>query len=329
MRKHSLRQLIQALNGNRRFLITTHVNPDPDALCSQLAMAAFLRSIGKRVFSINEQDLPERFHFLPGSHRIRPFRNEPKIAFDAAVIIDCGDLDRIGSVQKLIKDKHTIINIDHHVTNHIFGDINYVRTSASSTAEMIYGILHKARFAFDHDVALLLYVGILTDTGSFRYENTTAHTHRVVSRLIPYGFSVSDLYSRLYESIPLHDLEIFTRVVNTFEPLYQGRVIYLELHKKIVQKFSKEFDLRDKIFRYLRAIKGVEVIVILTEMTTRQTRVNFRSQGSFDVAPIAFHFNGGGHRRASGCIVQQPLAQTRQQVLTEIKKALGKVKRRG
>jgi len=322
MKKHTQQQLIAALRRHRRFLITTHVNPDPDAICSQLALAFFLRSQGKQVILINEKKVPQRFHFLPGAQDIASLRKKPKARFDAAVVIDCGDLDRIGSVRRMIGDHHAVINIDHHITNHVFGDVNYINTAASSTAEIVYGILRKSGFAFDRKVALLLYTGILTDTGSFRYENTTAYTHRVVSRLIPYGFSTVELYSRLYESIPLHDLKMFSKVVNTFEPMERGRVICLELHKKIVKEFSKEFDLRDKLFRYLRAIKGVEVIVIFTEMGARRTRVNLRSQGSFDVAPIAFHFNGGGHRRASGCLVDRSMTEARRLVLKEIKKAL-------
>ncbi len=322
MRQHTYKQLIQAFEKNQHFLITTHVNPDPDALCSQLALGAYLRSRGKRVTLIHDQSIPQRFRFFPGAGMIRSYRGRPRARFDAAVIVDCGDLDRIGLVRKWIQDRHTVINIDHHITNHLFGDINYVQPRASSTAEMIYGILARQRFGFDRDVAMLLYIGILTDTGSFRYDNTTAYTHRVVSRLMSHGFSVSELYSRLYESIPLKDLAIFTDVVNSFEPMCRGRLIYLALPKKTVRAFSKEFDLRDKIFRYLRAIKGVEVIVILTEIGRGKTRVNLRSQGTFDVAPIAFRFNGGGHQRASGCLVDRPLNETRRLVLKEIKKIL-------
>ena len=126
-------------------------------------------------------------------------------------------------------------------------------------------MLEAAEFSLNKQAAVLLYLGIMTDTGCFRYENTTARTHEVVSRLMQFKIPVSELYRKLYETIPLNDLQYFTKVVSSFTPLFDGKVIYLELRRGVVKRFSEEFDLRDKIFRYLRAIKGAEVLVILTQ----------------------------------------------------------------
>ena len=316
--------VLRVLRGGKTFLIATHINPDPDALASQLALAVYLKSIGKRVYAVNEEKIPQRYLFLPGVNMARKAGTEKKIDYDAAVIVDCGDLERIGSVQKLLHPGKTIINIDHHISNDRFGDLNLVITDASSTAEVIFDVLEAAEFSLNKQAAVLLYLGIMTDTGCFRYENTTARTHEVVSRLMQFKIPVSELYRKLYETIPLNDLQYFTKVVSSFTPLFDGKVIYLELRRGVVKRFSEEFDLRDKIFRYLRAIKGAEVLVILTQQEKGKTRINLRSQGKINVAKLASHFKGGGHSRASGCIIAGPMPEAKRRILAQLEKIFGK-----
>ena len=163
----------------------------------------------------------------------------------------------------------------------------------------------------------------MTDTGSFRYDSTSAYTHYVASELMRFDFSVSELYRKLYEHVPFDDLKMFTKVITGFEKLYDGRVVCVEMRKKIVEKFSPEFDVRDKIFTFLRALKGVEVIIILTEQDRNTTRVNFRSQGNgVNVAELAYFFNGGGHRKASGCMIHDNLKQAKAKILFQLEKKL-------
>jgi phosphoesterase RecJ-like protein len=313
-------KLHKTIKAAKNFLISTHVNPDPDALASELAMALFLISLGKKVTILNEDPLPRRFSFFPGARLIKSLKQKISSDYDAYLIVDCGDLQRIGKVTSLIKTGKPIVNIDHHITNDRFGTVNVVLPRASSTAEIIYEILEGYGFKMTRQIAVLLYMGIMTDTGSFRYDNTGSKTHAVVSRLLQFRIPVSDLYRRLYESIPFSDLKYFAQVVNGIQPLFGGKIICLELSRKVVKKFSQDFDLRDKIFNYLRAIKGVEILVILTEQGKNQTRVNFRSQGRFNVARLAAQFHGGGHRKASGCLLEKPMAKAKQRILDEIQK---------
>ena len=177
-------------------------------------------------------------------------------------------------------------------------------------------------FDIDRDLALLLYLGIMTDTGSFRDESTTAKTHRVAAKLIDKGLCVQEIFNKVYETVPFKDLKYFTEIVSAFDALDQGQIICVELPKKVLKNFSKDFDLRDKVFRYLRAIKGVEVLVIFTEEARGKTRVNFRSLSRVDVATIASQFGGGGHSRASGCLVEASIRGARQKVLRVVRKAL-------
>ena len=149
----SMKKIIQAIQANKRFLISTHVNPDPDALCSELALAVYLRSLGKTVAIINDQAVPSRFQFLSGIRRVKRYQENKKVAYDVAIVVDCGELDRIGRVGHLIQKDKALINIDHHITNDLFGSINLVQPKASSTAEVLYELLIKARCSFAKNLA--------------------------------------------------------------------------------------------------------------------------------------------------------------------------------
>ena len=317
-----LTKIADLIARHQTFLIATHINPDPDALASMLALTKFLRSMGKRVYPVTAEPVPSRYTFLPGIGAVRPVRAGRVIPYDVAIVVDCGDFGRIGPVKEALREGGVLVNIDHHVTNTKFADVNWVVPSASSTSEMIFDLLRHLGVALTRDVATLLYVGIMTDTGSFRYGNTTGRTHEVVAQLMSFPIPVQKLYTRIYETIPLDDIRNFTRLVSRFDFFYDGQVVYLELTPRILKKFSAEFDLRDKIFRYLRAIKGVEVLVILTAEGKNKTRVNFRSQARVDVAQLAYRFHGGGHSRASGCLVSADLATAKERVLAELKKVI-------
>ncbi len=317
-----MRRLLQTIKRHKTFLVTTHVNPDPDALCSQLAVALYLRSIGKKVHVINSEPLPKRFDFLPGAKGVKAYQEGMRVPCDVAIVVDCGELDRIGKVQKLLGHGERIINIDHHTTNDRFGDLNLVDKRASSTAEVLYEFFSQVQCALTKDLAVNLYLGMMTDTGSFRFENTTPRVHEIASRLLQFKFSVSDLYRRIYECVPHDDFKEFAKLITRFDVFFSGQVICLDLSKKVVAKFSEDFDLRDAIFKSLRSIRGVELFAIFSEAAAKKTRVNFRSVRKLDVARLAGHFKGGGHKRASGCMVDAGMKQARQRVLAEVKKII-------
>jgi len=277
-KSNSFKDVSQIIQKHQSFLVCTHINPDPDALASQCAIVQILRQLGKKVIAVSPEPIRKRFHFLPGVKQIRLASKIKKFDFDVALILDCGDFSRIGPIRSLLSPDTILVNIDHHVTNSYFGQYNCVTPKSSSTAELIYDLLSEIPCRLTKSLAQLLYIGILTDTGCFRYDNTTPHTHKVAAQLLSFGFSANKLYNKLYESIPLNDIKNFTKLVTSFERYSNGQVICLVLSQKDLKRFSEEFDLRDKIFRYFRAIKGVEVIIILTEEMKKQTRINFRSQ---------------------------------------------------
>lgn len=313
------RTIIQAIRKYKSFLITTHVNPDIDGLSCELALGLYLRSLKKKARIVNTGRLPKMYQFLPGSKGIERF-NRQNIHYDAVIVLDCSDLDRIDNVKRLIKGNKPIINIDHHITNDYFGHFNLVKPKVSSTAEVIFDLLKEAGCSLSRPMAQLLYLGIMTDTGSFRYDNTTAHTHAVVSQLLKFNMDINEMYKNIYENISRNDFETFIALVSRFEMKKGGRIALIELSQKTLKDFSGDFDIKEKIFSFLRSIRGVEVIVIFTENKKNLTRVNFRSQGKIDVAEFASYFGGGGHKKASGCKMETNIKTTKRQVLRQLER---------
>jgi bifunctional oligoribonuclease and PAP phosphatase NrnA len=318
----NLNPIIKALRGHKRFLISTHVNPDADAIASALAVAMVLKSMGKTVTVVNESEVPSWLKFLPKTSLFKKTSAIKKIDYDAAVVLDCGDLARVGTVETLIDPAKPLVNIDHHKTNRGFGRLNLVLPRSSSTAEVLYGLFEKMGVRLNKDLATLLYVGIMTDTGSFRYESTSSLTHRIVSHLMSFNISSSKIYDRIYDATPVNDLKLFLEAIGRVELLKGGAVACLELDQKILNKFSGGFDVRDKIFGLLRSTKGVEVVVIFSEATPARTRVNMRSKSYFDVAHLASQFGGGGHVRASGCTMDFSIKDARKRIINSIMKGL-------
>ncbi|MFH1360082.1 MAG: bifunctional oligoribonuclease/PAP phosphatase NrnA [Candidatus Omnitrophota bacterium] len=317
----SYRHVIEEIKKNKVFLISTHVNVDADALAGELALAQWLRAMKKKVHIVNAQDMPKMFSFFPGVKSIERFKKQ-NISYDVAIILDCGSLSRIAQVRELLAKDKKIINIDHHITNNYFGHPNCVYPKASSTAEIIFDLLQHARFPLNKTIARLLYLGIMTDTGSFRYDSTSSRTHEIISQLLKFDIPIYQMYRKSYEDIPLRDMKEFASMIKDFEIHVKDRVITFDLTRAKSRRFTQSFDLRDRIFTFLRAIKGVEVVVIFTEVSKKQTRVNFRSQEKVDVARLAHDFEGGGHKRASGCRINEDLKTAKQIILKQLHRTL-------
>lgn len=313
--------VLNEIKKHKTFLVTTHQNPDADAACSALAMAIVLKKMGKKVIVVDEDALPVWLGFLPNAKDFRRKADVKQPSFDAAIVLDCGDRARMGNVSEFI-GKEPVINIDHHVTNDSFGNVNWVSPKASSTCEMLFDLFADAKVKMDKNLSALLYSGIMTDTGSFRYDNTTSKTHRIISELMQFGLSASDMHQRHYVGIPAVDIKGYVNIVHSAELLFNNKVYCVSLPKKLADAFSSGFDLKEKIFGFLRAVEGVEIVVILSEMSPSLTRINLRSQSSFDVAKLASQFNGGGHKKAAGAKIELGLEGSKKKILAAIRKSL-------
>lgn len=321
----SLKKAAEAIRKNKRFLITAHVNLEGDALGSELAFMYLVRSLGKEAVVVNDDDLPYGYDSLPGIKQIKRYgASLPGAGFDAFVYLDCSDLSRAGNVHKLNKDRKTIINIDHHISNTGFGDVNWVEPKASSCCEVLYKLFKELGVKLDRNTATLLYVGILTDTGSFHYSNTTSFTHKVAAELLDLGVDVTGVYRDIYENKPFKDMMLLARMLTKIERDASGKIAFAQMQRDNVTAMSVSFDLSERVLSFLRTIKGVEVALLFKRIrgASAQVRVNFRSQGKIDVNKIAAFFGGGGHKTASGATVPGTLTEVKRKVLNKIKEYL-------
>ncbi len=316
------KSIIEKLQKAKYVLLATHVNPDPDGLCSILVLGMVLKQWGVKYSIVTHEKVSGRYDFIPTIKSIKPYKETMKANFDCAVICDCGDMTRLGKVSKLINKDTQVLNIDHHVTNTNFGLINAVKPKASSTVEVVYELLFSAPVIFTKNMAMMLYTGIVSDTGSFRFDNTGFRTHQIVAELMQFDFSASKIYQKLYDNISLNDAGEFLKVANQYECHFKKVVLSLVLRKSTLKRFSDQFDLRDSLFKFLCSIQGVEAVAIFTEHGKEETRVNLRSTGKVNVAVLANYFSGGGHKKASGCMIEKTLLQAKATMLKEIRKVV-------
>ncbi len=320
----SLKKVIACIKRNKKFLITTHINPEGDALGAELAFYKLIKALGKKAIIVNDDDLPYGYDFLPEARQINYFKSGLKIDFDCFVILDCSDLKRCVDVYKLNRAGKPVLNIDHHISNSKFGDINLVDPHASSCSEIIYRIFKQSRAPINKEIAILLYVGILTDTGSFRYANTSSFTHQAVAELLKYKIDITGIYRQLYENKPLKELKILSTLLQNVRQSEGGKIVWFELYRGTLKDKVVSFDLNERLLTFARSVKNMEVALIFKEIQnkTAQVKISLRSRGQIDVNKIAQFFGGGGHKSASSCTVAGKIPQVRQKVLAKIKESL-------
>ncbi len=322
----SLKKIINCIKQENNFLITSHTSPEGDALGSELAFYLMLKKLGKNAWIVNEDPVPDAYGFLPAQEVIKKFgHNTKNIKFDIFAALDCSDLKRTGDVYRLNTRNAKIINIDHHISNINFGTLNWVEPYVSSASEMVYSLYKAMHIPFDNQTAMLLYVGMLTDTGSFRYSNTRSSTHLAVAELLKYDIDVVQIYRNAYENIPLEDIRLLNKIIPSMKVQLEGKVAWFQVNKKVLKEhIDASFDLSEHLLSFARSIKGVEVALLFRENfdTKDEIRVNFRSQGKVDVNKIAACFGGGGHKTASGATVRGKINNVRRQVLNKIKSDL-------
>jgi len=292
------------LRARDRFLLTAHEGPDGDALGSLLGLHKVLTQLGKdsvMFMAAKEFPLPIEYRFLPLEE---VFHEPPADMADRTVVfLDCGNIDRM-PVDWLTAGGNDVINIDHHHDNTCFGDINLVEVGASCTAEIVYDLARLLEVEITPEIAAALYVGLITDTGKFMYENTNAHTHRVAADLIDAGVDVDDTYRRLYEHVPLEKLRLVSRALDGIASYCDGRlaISYVTLADYEVTGAGEE--MTEGLIDNLRSIDGVKVAAVIRDLGNRgrsARKVSLRSSaGDVDVSAIARQQGGGGHKRAAG-----------------------------
>ncbi|MGN7470184.1 DHH family phosphoesterase [Brevibacillus sp. SAFN-007a] len=307
-----------------RFLVLSHVNPDGDATGSALGVVLMLEQLGKEYVVVNEGETPSKFDFLPRFDRLRNLREQPLTeSFEAVIAVDCADESRMGDVRPLFASDAVLLNIDHHPTNDGFGTVNLVRPEAAATAEILFELAEVAGIAFNEELALCIYTGLLTDTGGFRYSNTTPRVMEIAARLLTYGVKPGEVAERCLEEITFAHVKVLRRALQTLQLSHQNLVASLCVSTADFTAEGAQREDAGGLVNYCRNIEGVEVGVSFVEAEPGVVKVSMRARDRVDVSAIAKQLGGGGHAKAAGCTIKGTIAEAKQIIWNALEPALG------
>ena len=311
----------------KRIGLSFHTSPDGDAIGSTLALLNALRYIGKDAYIISRDVISDNFSYLSFSEEIDGETTKPDNNTDLVIILDCGNVERISA--DLSEYKGTIINLDHHVSNENYGDINFVDSQAAATCELSYllikelGIDLKERTSETIAIGNSVYTGLITDTGSFRHSNVTERTHTIAAELIGAGIDNSKIHSSLFDNKPFEKVKLMGTVLSNIELALDNKVAVLSIPKGMLESFNLPNADTSDIISIGLGIKGVEVSLLLKEVE-EGTKSSLRSKNDVDVRKVAELFGGGGHIKAAGLMQKNTdLNTAKENLLKALKKELG------
>jgi len=310
-------RIIDIINSCQVFLITSHVRLDGDALGSELALYHMLRHMKREAVIYNQGETPQNYRFLPGSDTI-VHQLPPVEKFDAAFVLDCSELERVGEQANRIGTIKRLIAIDHHISNMGFCDIAFIDHQASSTAELLYQIAEQMDLELTEEMATNLYAAILTDTGRFCYGNTRCTTLTTAASLIEKGADPKWIAENIYETKPLARIRLFTKVLETMTFDLGGKISSMVVLQKTIESAGALPEHTEDLVDIPRSIEGVEVSILYNELSSNYFKISFRSKGKINVERIARAFGGGGHINASGCEIEGDIETIRHRVLDVI-----------
>ncbi len=301
------------------FLVTTHVDPDGDGLGSQSAMVLALKKLGKKVISINHSALPRRYRFLPYASLYQTGDNIPK--HRVCLTVDVGDFQRIRENARR-EEFGYLVNIDHHISNTLFGDLNWVEPQACATGEMVYRLLRAMPVTLDREILNSLYTAILADTGRFQYANTTAAVLRMAAEMEEAGADVRGVSQSLFASETEAALRVLRIGLGNLKTHLDGRIGTMTLSRAELKESGATEDDTENLINFVRKVDTVVVSFFLRERADGRLKLSLRSKNSIDVSKIAWMFGGGGHPYAAGAVLKGPMDQALQIVLEACQQAL-------
>lgn len=298
------RQISEIIDKNDNFLIITHAHPDGDSLGSQIALYKLLSLLKKNAAAICSSDLPYQYEFLPYFNKISRDLKEIKDLGKGYICfcLDCANEFRMNLDFDVLKSNTKyIINMDHHKNNSNFGDLNIIDTGKSATAEILFELIQKHYPEYlDHEIALGIYVGILTDTGKFQYGNTNYAVHRVVSELLKFNIDPSQVHKQIYENEPLARFKLIQLILQRIKYFDSLGLIYSYVLEKDFKNLNLPFSSQDGTINLLRSAGKVKIAALIKQTAGRCFKISLRtSDKNIDLYGIASSFNGGGHKMAS------------------------------
>lgn len=318
-----MEKIIDAIKKFDKFLIFSHINLEGDSLGSQFAFKTLLEKLGKTGVVANQDKPPAQYDFFGVKNDMVTDLGKD-IYYDAVAVLDCPIMERIGKAEKFLKkrkEKDFIINIDHHVSNTNFGTVNWVEPNTSSCGEMIYKLYKALNVPLDFKAALFLYTAILTDTGSFVYENTSSETHAITSELLSKGLNPFSIHSYIYENKSMDEMRLLADSLSTINLVKSGQLAYMFVSKAMLKRHNLGAEAAEGFIKYARSIKGIKVAIIFMEDVYKNghIQISFRSKDEVDVNKLASLFGGGGHKNASGCVMHGQLNQIIKRVVDTVK----------
>ena len=315
--------LLRKIRQGNRFLLTSHINPDGDAIGSELGLARLLRRLGKGAVVWNRDQTPTIYRPLPGSERIHSGEEPPAgfpDVFDAIIVLECPSPDRTG-LEKHLGAK-PIINIDHHLGNQHYGAINWVDSAAPAVGEMIYRLAQGLKLALEPETASCLYLTLVTDTGGFRFSNATPAAFEAAASLVRDGAQPEQVSQWLYESQPLAVVRLVGEMLQTLQVHEGGRIATARLTQEMFERVGAEPGDSEGLIDYPRSVAGVDAVALIRQREDGTHKVSLRSRGEVDVEKIARHHGGGGHRNAAGFALEGDGEEIRQRVVEALAGAL-------
>jgi phosphoesterase RecJ-like protein len=317
-----MNSIIQQFNNSNKILVVTHAHPDGDAIGSLIAMGLSLETLNKKITLYCESLIPAVYRFLPEVHRV--VNKIGNLNYDMAVILDCGDLDRVGQAASFVKQIPVIVNIDHHVTNTRFGHLQLIDTSACATAEIVYRLIKQMGLSFGKALATSIYTGILADTGSFRFSNTNREAFAICQEMVDIGVDPHNIAQHVYGTYSLSRIKLLNLALDSIELSENGKLSIMTLTQKMFDETNTKPEDVDGLINYAQRIEDVEVAALIQEhpngnensRTTNRFHVSLRSDGAFDVAAIAAMFGGGGHSSAAGFSIEETLSNVKSRIFS-------------
>lgn len=324
--KEKIEQLKQIFQTKSSFVLTTHINPDADAIGSEVALARYLSDAGKTVHILNHSETPDNLLFLteifPITHYQPQQHSQLITEADCFIVLDTNSIQRFKSLQHAFEQSKTYkIIIDHHLDHESFADLNIIDTHVPATSELLYIILHTINEkGITKPVADALYAGIMTDTGSFRFPQTDPDTHLITAELLKRGVQPYEIYQKIYESGPINRLHLLGKALSAIELHHNGKVAVMTLPRSIFAETNTVESDVDNLTQYVLSIGGVVIGMVVMELE-HGVKVSFRSKGDIPINQLAKQFDGGGHKNAAGARIKETTLQSIIPILLEKIKA--------
>ena len=313
-----IRQIQQAEN----IALITHVQPDGDAIGSCLALANFLDTLGKKVTLYCQDKVPPVLEFLRGHNRFIDSMKDNAV-YDLSIAVDCSDEGRMGTCKPAFVAGKVTINIDHHVSNTFYADINLVDTSAAATGEIIFRIGMELIHNINKDAAEALYTAISTDTGSFSYGNTTSKSYRIAAQLVDCGVDIERITTILYKTNRIERIRLLGRALNSLALYENNKIAIIEITREDLNDTGAMESEIENMVNYAKNISGVEIGILIKETEDGTVKASFRSNGRIDVSKLAGRFGGGGHHAASGASLLMDINKAKEEILSAAREMIG------